>query len=135
MNTPQMKIQIGMKKIKSTSSPEVWGPSAWLILHVFALNYPERANVFHATKCKNFIDGFIEMIPCQACHEHAKQYLRQNESKMDQIVSGRSNLFKFFVGFHNYVNVRYGKRQITEQEALEMYGNGAYIQTINYDKI
>jgi hypothetical protein len=51
---------------------------------------------------------------------------------MDDIVSGRENLFKFFWEFHNYVNKRYNKPQITLEEAKSMYMGKSKVLSLKY---
>lgn len=102
-------------------NPKVWGPHFWFILHNGALNYPSLANPLCIERMKNFIIGIPIMIPCETCKEHATSYIEQNKDYLDYICSSRDKLFKFFVDFHNYVNIRQKKQEMSYDDAYKLY--------------
>jgi hypothetical protein len=106
------------------SDPKIWGPSFWFILHNGAFHYPKNASPIIAEQTKYFIRGIPTMLPCKLCSIHAKEHIDNNEHLLDIITSTRDNLFKFYVDFHNQVNIRNGKRTYTNEEIYEMYKNG-----------
>ena len=106
---------------KSNRSPEVWGPPFWFTLHNGALNYPSLANPLCIERMKNFIIGIPVMIPCETCKEHATAYIESNKDYLDYICASRDKLFKFFVDFHNYVNIRLKKPEMSYDDAYRLY--------------
>jgi hypothetical protein len=106
---------------KSNRSPEVWGPYFWFTLHNGALNYPSLANPLCIERMKNFIIGIPVMIPCETCKEHATAYIESNKDYLDYICASRDKLFKFFVDFHNYVNIRLKKPEMSYDDAYRLY--------------
>ena len=61
------------------------------------------------------------MIPCDKCQDHATAHIEANWNRLDDVVSGRDNLFKFFVDFHNRVNKRYNKPEMSYETAYKLY--------------
>jgi hypothetical protein len=106
---------------KTNRSPEVWGPYFWFTLHNGALNYPSLANPLCIERMKNFIIGIPVMIPCETCKEHATAYIESNKDYLDYICASRDKLFKFFVDFHNYVNIRLKKPEMSYDDAYRLY--------------
>ncbi len=61
------------------------------------------------------------MVPCEKCSVHATAYIEKNYDQLDTVVEGRTNLFEFFHTFHNYVNKRLGKPEMSLQDAYKIY--------------
>lgn len=101
--------------------PEVFGPPLWFSLHNASVYYPEIASPVYAERMKNIIVGLPVLIPCETCKEHATVYIEKNKHTLMDVCKSKEKLFKFFVDFHNYVNVRLGKREWSYQEAKAMY--------------
>jgi len=106
---------------KATNNPLLWGPPFWYTLHNGAYHYPEHAGPLHIERMKNFILAIPVMLPCTTCKEHATAFIDTYRSKLDNICSGKDPLFKFFVDFHNQVNKRYGKPELSYEEAYKIY--------------
>jgi hypothetical protein len=100
----------------------VWGPPFWFSLHVSSANYPLTASNLTRELMKNRILALPIEIPCSACRPHAHEYVESRRAELDNICSGRDSLFAFYVDFHNKVNERYGKPQISYDEAKQMWG-------------
>jgi hypothetical protein len=113
--------------------PEVWGPSFWFTLHNGSINYPLVANDLCKQRMKQFIIGMEVMIPCEKCSDHATSYIEKNWNHLDEIVSTRDNLFKFFVDFHNEVNKRYNKPLMSYDEAYKLYSCNVSIKKMSYN--
>ena len=79
-----------------------------------------------------FITAIPIMLPCPECSAHANAYIQKRMPEMTRIVSGRNELFKFYVDFHNEVNKRLRKPTVSYDKAYAMYGGGADVQTITY---
>lgn len=127
-----IKMKEETKNYPNTSDPSVWGPAFWFTLHNSSAKYPIKASRHHMQRTKGFILGLPMMLACPGCKPHAIAYIESHKHKLDEIVSGRDNLFKFFVDFHNKVNARYGKKEFTYQEAYNMYKKGVQLTKISY---
>lgn len=120
------------KKINNTADPRVWGPAFWFTLHNSAAHYPYEASPIVKERMKWRILALPYEIPCAGCRPHASAFVEQHKHKLDQIVSGRHRLGKFYVDFHNQVNKRHGKRQWTYDEAYKLYSGGVEITYLKY---
>lgn len=109
------------KKNISTKDPSVWGQACWFTLHNFAYNYPENPTPICQQRCFEFIRALPYMIPCDGCSVHAMQFIESKLNEMKNICSTKNKLFEFFVEFHNHVNKRYGKKEMSVTEALAIY--------------
>lgn len=114
------------------SSPDIFGPSYWYILHSGSISYPINPTPIVKEKMKNFIIGIPIMIPCKNCQEHATSYIEKYYNNLDIICSSRDSLFKFFVDFHNAVNNRLNKPLVTYDDAYKMYSGKVKINKMNY---
>ena len=110
---------IDWRNVTAPNTPSKFGPAYWYTFHTAALNYPYKANRFAQTHMKNFIYAIPLIVPCVACAEHAKQFTASQD--VDHAVLGRQYVFTFFWKFHNFVNKRLGKREISLREAIEIY--------------
>jgi hypothetical protein len=106
-----------------TSDPKIWGPPYWYSLHNSAAHYPINASPLVKERMKARILAIPYELPCQNCQLHASSYIEKFADKLDYIVSGRDNLVKFFVDFHNEVNKRYGKPTWSYEQAYKFYSN------------
>jgi len=122
-----MNIEKITSFVEDIGSPEIFGNSAWLFLHTGAMRYPINANKFTIERMKGFILGLPYILPCIKCSEHAIMYTNKYQDKLNEICSGRENLFAFFVNFHNYVNERLNKPIMTIEEAKRIYSGSANI--------
>jgi len=113
--------------------PEVWGPSFWFTLHNGAAHYPRRASPLFAERMKGFIMGIPVMVPCEKCADHATAHIEANWHRLDEIVSGREELFKFFWEFHNKVNRRYNKPEMSLEDAWKLYTGRMEVQKMKYN--
>ena len=114
------------------SDPRVWGPAFWFTLHNGAARYPIKASPICAERMKGFILGMPVMIPCEKCQDHATSHIEANYGRLNEIVSGREQLFNFFVSFHNYVNERYDKPKMSNEDAHALYTNGVNVTKLEY---
>jgi hypothetical protein len=116
----------------NSKDPRVWGPAFWFTLHNGAASYPEKASPVCANHMKGFILGMPFMIPCDKCHDHARAHIEENYHRLDEIVSGKKHLFNFFVSFHNYVNKRYGKPEMSNEDAYALYNGNTTVTKLTY---
>ena len=127
--TPTVKWET--KNYSNLSDPKVWGPAFWFMLHTGAVKYPKLASPIIADKMKSYIIGIPTMLPCVVCQTHATNHIEKNMCNLDDICSGRENLFKFFVDFHNIVNKRYNKPIVSVEDAYKMYDGGINVNTMS----
>ena len=109
------------EKIKNTSNPAIWGPSFWFTIHNGICTYPISASLIQKERMKGFILGIPVMLPCEICKVHATHYIDDIKKQLDIICSGRDSLFKWSVDFHNSVNKRNNKKEISYEEAYKIY--------------
>lgn len=128
----EIRMRYEEKIHENTSAPEVFGPAFWFTLHNGASKYPVEASPIQAEKMKGFIKGIPIMLPCERCSTHAQTYIESKDNELDDIVSGREKLFRFFWEFHNSVNRRYGKAEPSLEEAKMMYMGKARVASLNY---
>ena len=108
--------------ILNLESPQVFGSPMWFTIHNAAIHYPV-GNPSPETKLrmKNFFLSLPVLIPCLTCREHCTAYIESHKSKLDDVTSGRDKLFAFTVDFHNVVNSRLGKPEMSLNTAKAMY--------------
>lgn len=132
LDDKKLEITYKTKKVKSPSSPDVFGPPMWFTLHNGASKYPDNPSPIIKQRMKYFIIGLPVMIPCTNCREHATSYIEKNIPDLDIICSNKNNLFNFFVDFHNYVNERLNKPLMCYSDAEKLYNEEVEIKKINY---
>lgn len=120
------------KHYGNLSDPRAWGPAFWFTLHNGASKYPLSASNITKERMKGYIIGIPVMIPCAVCQIHACNFIDQHKSNLDDICSGRDKLFAFFVKFHNKVNQRYNKPEMSVEDAYKLYSEGININTMSY---
>jgi FAD-linked sulfhydryl oxidase len=128
------KLEMKWETVKYANSadPKVWGPAFWFILHNAAVRYPKEASPLCAERMKGFIIGIPIMLPCEKCADHATAHIEANWKKLDEIVKYRSYLFNFFVDFHNLVNRRCGKPEMSYKDAYELYTKNVNVTKLTY---
>lgn len=119
-----IKKQAIVEQQINTGDPNIWGPKMWFTLHNGAIKYPIKASPIFAERMKGFILGLPVMIPCDKCQDHATAHIEANWSRLDDVVSGRDKLFKFFVDFHNRVNKWINKPEMSYENAYKLYKSG-----------
>ena len=108
-------------KKKNTFEPSVFGPPFWFTLHNGACKYPVDASDFYAERMKGFILGIPIMVPCEKCKIDSYEYIESNKYMLDDVCKHRSNLKKFFIDFHNHVNIKLGKPTLSYEEVDKIY--------------
>ena len=129
---PPLTLTWKEKEYVNTTEPAVWGCAMWFSLHNGASRYPVKASNIVSQHMKGFILGLPYILPCDNCSEHLRAYIHQNYEKLDEICSGRMKLFEFFCKLHNYVNKRYGKPEMSVEDAYKMYTGKVKIRTLSY---
>ena len=127
-----LKATYKLVKGANSGHPETWGPAFWFSMHNGASSYPKKASPIWRERMKSFIQGIPVMVPCEKCADHACAYIEKRKDDLDEVVKNNENLFVFFVEFHNFVNSRLGKSQMSLEDARKMYGGSAEVLTIEY---
>lgn len=103
-------------------TPVFWGKVYWDFLHTMAAKYPVAPDYSERCAMTQFLSILPRLIPCKMCRDHIVEYLNVNSGDLLRAVSSREALFQFFWTFHNYVNKRLSKPQISLEVAKQMYG-------------
>lgn len=105
----------------SSSNPKIWGPPFWYTLHNSSLYYPENPSQIVRERMKNRILAIPYELPCASCRQHAISFIENSRYKLEDVVSTKDKLFKFYVDFHNQVNLRNGKEELSYDDAKKIY--------------
>lgn len=119
-NPPTLNMEISSTLTGRCTDPSLFGPPLWFVLHNGASCYPHRPSPIVQKNMMGFIDGLHVIIPCASCKEHAYRFIKNHT--LATVTASRETLFRFFVQFHNYVNIRHGKRTMSLEEAKQLYG-------------
>ena len=101
----------------SDNISEYYGPGVWYMLQVKALK------VVDIMSFKEFDKSFKdvrETFPCAKCRTHMAQYVEEH-SYMNNIYKNKYGIFEWMVNFHNSVNKRLGKKEMSFNDALSGY--------------
>ena len=95
----------------------VWGPYFWGFIHSYSLT-AAADEVAHA---RDLLKRVCLTVPCSVCKPHADEYFR-DRPEYDRIDT-QAALFKFYVDFHNAVNLRTDSchGQWTVEQARQKY--------------
>jgi hypothetical protein len=98
-------------------NPVYIGPGIWYSIHILCANAKTQKEKEAVIKQIRIIqDNF----PCQECKIHFETYLK-NHPPEDSIKGGPESLFLWSVNFHNSVNFRLGKPQLSYEEAKSIF--------------
>lgn len=114
---------INRKTNRRQKDPSIWGPYLWYSIHNGVSYYPYEPSYIQKQRMKYFIIGLPMIIPCDICREHATNFIEiyRNENLLDQICDTKNNLIIFFYKFHNMVNSRDNKPELTIAEFKKIY--------------
>jgi hypothetical protein len=127
-------LQWETSEYNNTSDPSVWGPPLWFTLHICATKYPLVASNIQKSHMKGFILGLPIMLPCIHCKTHAYGYIKKADTtnELEEAISGQEKLFKWFHNFHNAVNERLKKKQMSYDDAYNIYYNNINVSKLTY---
>jgi len=129
---PEIHLYYKTEIYPNSGNPSVWGPAFWFSLHNGALRYPINPSPLWKERMKNFILGIPVMVPCEKCSDHASAHIEANYYRIDEITSSRSKLFEFFWEFHNFVNQRLGKSEMSLENAYRIYSGKVALTKLSY---
>lgn len=93
--------------------PPAFGHHYWAVIHITAKLYPDVPDENTRLRTELFLKGICEQLPCPGCGVHCKKYMADHPPNLES----KSAIVKWSVDFHNDVNQRTGKRQLTYEEA------------------
>ncbi len=96
---------------------EEWGRIAWGILHRETIDYPDAPGMDVACLKYYRIYDLLNGLPCEECRGHALDELRG--LKMD--LRSRSDLVEWGRLYHNRVNARLGKPELSADAFRDLY--------------
>ena len=102
--------------------PKYVGPGIWFSIHMLAANASIPKEKEAVVKQIRIIQANF---PCQECKGHFGKYLISHPPEETINDSNPDSLFLWTVNFHNSVNYRLGKPQITYEEAKSIYMEGS----------
>lgn len=97
--------------------PPIFGPILWDGLHLMAFSYPDTPSKQRQESFQDMLKNMAENLPCPGCSLHFGKYLEQHPCQTES----KDKLKKWLHKFHNTVNLRTGKREMTEEEAEERF--------------
>ena len=95
--------------------PPLWGNHQWTTLHIMAAVYPTQPSKERQEAMLQYLNGMSYNLPCPQCSYHCTDYFHNNPPMLDS----RDNLKKYIYDFHNSVNKRLGKRELSFEECEE----------------
>lgn len=119
-----------MPKLTGVST-EIWGPKAWGFLHAISFRYPEE----NASKQKRLsvyqlLTSLEKLLPCERCRKHFAVYMKDTSTGIagasSRHLRNRLSFATWMVDFHNAVNKRLGKPEMTFEEVEDVY-SGDYV--------
>ena len=100
-------------------NPKYVGPGMWFTIHTLAAQArtdKEKKDVIHHIRCLQ------DKFPCLECKGHFGTYLTSHPPE-ETIGKGSESLFAWTVNFHNAVNHRLKKPQLSYEEAKSIFLN------------
>lgn len=97
--------------------PEIWGPSAWKIMHAISFDYPINPTVLDKMNYYNFYNNLQYVLPCGKCRNNLADHYK-NFPITQEVLSSRENLIYYVIDLHNIVNYYTNKPILTYDEAL-----------------
>ena len=109
--------------IMSRSAISSWGPCGWTFLHTASYAYPDNPTTSDKENMFKFLYYFARVIPCSICRKDFTMYIDKTIPKLEnsKVFESKSNLVRYLIDAHNYVNVKLGKREYTYYEVDEIY--------------
>jgi len=94
-----------------------WGNATWYLFHTLA----EKIKPEFSNETPVLLDQIVQIcknLPCPDCQNHATKTLMSVNIKA---ITSRESLITFIWQFHNKVNARLKKRQISEEDRDKLY--------------
>lgn len=111
-------------------NPKYVGPGMWFTIHTLAAQArteKEKKDVIHHIRCLQ------NKFPCLECKGHFGNYLTSHPPE-ETLGKDSESLFAWTVNFHNAVNYRLKKPQLSYEEAKSIYLNDDIFCTSTCDE-
>lgn len=97
-----------------------WGPFLWGLIHTTSIIDFETPEVQRriTLQALDTLRSVANCIPCKGCSNHYLEYVNRF-LEQEQDLYKRMRLFEYMVEFHNQVNHRLNKPEITLEQAKE----------------
>lgn len=109
--------------------PKIWGPSAWVFLHLTSMSYPDNPSKDDIIRHKEFLHSFSKILPCNICRNHFQDNLRS--TSIEDVLSSRENYIKFLHKVHNKVNKMNSKTELNYDEFIKLYQSIINLDSFN----
>ena len=93
------------------------GNATWSFLHTIAQGYPDEPSTKEQAQWHKFYKNLAKIYPCDKCKHHFQSYLKHNPPMFDNHKQAELYFFKF----HNVVNTRLNKTNISLNEYFKLY--------------
>jgi len=100
--------------------PSDWGPPLWYRLHMLTFGYPEVATPKDKALAIKYFTEVEKLLPCMKCRVHYRENLEANPIQYN--VDTRDELVRWLIDLHNKVNAQTGKRILSYDEVISLYG-------------
>lgn len=106
------------------TSPEVWGPTAWYLIHhitrnLVKTNPQDKQKLIYQNAVEEFFNSLLVVIPCEICQNHYREKLR--EDSFYQHIDKWKDLDQWGHQLHNRVNQMLKKPTLSYPNYLKMY--------------
>ena len=102
--------------------PYLWGKFVWTSIHFISLGYPMEPTSQDKVDYKNYFENLYKVLPCYACSQNYQDHLKELPIT-EAVMRDTKSLFKWTVQLHNIVNASLNKKQMTYEEAYQLYTN------------
>jgi len=97
-------------------TPNIWGPSTWIMLHLLTLSYPENPTNIDIENHRNFLLSLSDVLPCSECRTHFKGHLKK--CALHSALRSRNEYVKCVWRMHNDVSP---EKAISFDEFIRIY--------------
>jgi hypothetical protein len=94
----------------------LWGPKYWTFFHKFSTLYPDNPSDFDKAMALTFLMTIKKVLPCPSCSRHYSKNL--SEFTIRDALKSKYNFVKWFVDFHNYVNMSLKKKVVVAKKSI-----------------
>ena len=110
-----------------------WGTFTWIFFHTLAEKIKPEFFNSHKSLIIDIIKKLCNNLPCPDCTQHAYNLL--NKSFITNIKK-KEHLIEFLRQFHNIVNIKLDKPQVSKEQIIGLYSNKnvmiTFIQMMNF---
>ena len=99
---------------------EQWGNITWALFHILAEKINENKFFEVKNKLVKIIIGICGNLPCPDCSDDAVRILKQAYVRN---IKTKNHFIEFMRQFHNIVNIKLHKRQVSILELQNLYKN------------